>query len=62
MTTLMKAPDLFGFIAVLWVVVAGVMVAGGIAAQRRAALAGRRNGRADTNVSETHVRKESGVP
>lgn len=62
MTTLMKAPDLFGFIAVLWVMVSGVVIAGGITAQRRAALAGRLSSRADANVSETHVRKESGVP
>ena len=62
MTTLMKAPDLFGFIAVLWVVIAGVMVSGGIAAQRRAAWAGRLNGSADANVSDADVRKRSGVP
>ena len=39
MTTLMKAPDLFGFIAVLWVLMAVGVIAAGMVAQRWAAFA-----------------------
>jgi len=57
MTTLMKAPDLFGFIAVVWVLTAGMLLAGGVAAQRWAALAGR----ADLSAGNK-LKGKSGVP
>jgi hypothetical protein len=42
MTTLMKAPDLFGFITVLWILLTGPLLWGGVKAQ--GIMARRRNG------------------
>lgn len=42
MTTLMKAPDLFGFIALLWLLCAALLISGGVAVQRRVSFAAKK--------------------